>query len=105
MSEKPSLAEIFAYEPDAINFNGFTREARIFHNLRHFLGRETILKDLGRVERSRKIVEPSFPLEYVEERQRFFQRLEGEKDIQKRFFDRGLPKSDDLRQYASTKKF
>ena len=93
MSEQPSVVEIFEHVPKAINLTGFP-SSEVLKNMQRFLGREVLLGSQNRRNPyEKRLVEPSFPLKYIKQRQDFFQGIGSGRRIQKTFFDRELPGS------------
>ena len=93
MPKQPSVAEIFEHVPNAINLVGFP-SSEVLNGLQRFLGREVLLGSQDRRNPyEKRLVEPSFPLKHIGQRQDFFQRIGSGRRIQKTFFDRELPGS------------
>ncbi|MEN9625919.1 MAG: MutS domain [archaeon] len=85
---KYSLADLFEYIPGSIRLTGFP-SSPIFDTLRQTLGKEALLSRYQTEDKKKKVVTPSFSLEYRVQRQRFFQKLTDEtieSDIFKREF-------------------
>lgn len=87
-----SIAEMFKYCPDAIHLDGFPHSpfsSKLFRGL----GQEESLAQYGKPdEQGKMIVIPSFPQEYIQQRQQFFQRLGRSHHMRKSVFERTFPK-------------
>jgi len=105
MPKQPSVAEIFEYSPNKLHLVGFP-EAEVLDSLKRFLGSEVLLRQHSRKPRYKsRIVDPSFALRHIKARQDFFQRLDNNHRIKKNFFDKGLPKSNNLGLYSTYVEF
>ena len=93
MKKQPSIAEIFEYNPDAINLIGFP-DSLPLQRLSLSLGSEPLLSPYQKGNIGKKTLLPSFYSRYMHERQTFFQRLPDDK-IKKYLFDREFPKTAD----------
>ena len=96
MNEQPSVAQMFEYVPGAVDLDGFPR-SRALERLSTSLAQEVSLRRYQTVVGGRKIVMPSFPSAYIEQRQGFFRGLPPG-SVGKSLFDREFPKRERVRQ-------
>lgn len=104
MHKSVSITEIFEYVPNAINLTGFPN-TEVLNSLQRFFGNEIIVENHEKYNPNQRFVTPSFPQKYIEERQDFFNRIGCGKRIQKGFFDKNLPRMDNIGDYDSINKF
>ena len=93
MGKQLAVAQIFEYCPEAISLEGFPH-SRILDALGTTLGREVSLRAHQSEANRRQFLMPSFPLQYVTDRQRFFRRLP-QNNLSKFLFEREFPKRED----------
>lgn len=89
MERQPTVAQIFEYVPGAVSLVNFP-SSDVFEALRGTFGREVLLERY--TDREDRTLVPSFPVDYIEERQRFFQKAPESSRIRKNLFEKGLPK-------------
>ncbi|MDD5650938.1 MAG: hypothetical protein PHF86_11065 [Candidatus Nanoarchaeia archaeon] len=105
ISKQPSIAEIFEYIPDSVNLIGFP-STEVLTSLQRFFECEVLIKNPKKnVTHKKNLITPSFPPKFIKERQDFFSRIRKSKRIQKDFFDKNLPKMNNIRDYDSSDNF
>ncbi|MBI2630328.1 hypothetical protein HYW76_04460 [Candidatus Pacearchaeota archaeon] len=93
MGKKPTLAQMFKYSPEGINLAGFP-SSRVFRELSLTLGQEVSLADFRNDRGKNRGLIPSFPLEYILDRQEFFERLQRKPSASRNLFFREFPREE-----------
>ncbi len=99
MNKQPSVAQMFEYVPGAVDLVGFPR-SRVLERLSTSLGQEVSLRRYRTEVGGRKMVMPSFPVAYTEQRQEFFRKLPPG-SIGKSLFERQFPRRERIYQSVS----